>query len=74
MRFVYIALIAVVTLAVLLFKFQNLDMVTLSFLSMTVTLPIAVLVILVYVLGMVTGGALLALLRSLVRGAAPKRF
>jgi uncharacterized integral membrane protein len=62
-----------VTLAVLLFKFQNLDMVTLTFLSMTATMPIAILVILVYVLGMVTGGALLSLLRSLLRRVSPKR-
>jgi uncharacterized integral membrane protein len=58
---------------VLLFKFQNLDMVTLTFLSMTATMPIAILVILVYVLGMVTGGALLSLLRSMLRRVSPKR-
>ena len=73
MRFVYIALIVLVTAAVLLFKFQNLDLVTLSFLSMRITMPMSVLVVVVYVLGMVTGGALLGLLRSMIRRAAPKR-
>ena len=69
MRFVYIALVVLLTAAVLLFKFQNLSSVTLSFLSMNVTLPVSVMVIGVYVLGMVTGGALLSLVRGWVRGA-----
>ena len=61
------------TAAVLLFKFQNLSSVTLSFLSMNVTLPVSVMVIGVYVLGMVTGGALLSLVRGWVRGAMPPK-
>ena len=73
MRFVYIALVVVLTAAVLLFKFQNLSSVTLSFLSMNVTLPVSVMVIGVYVLGMVTGGALLSLVRGWVRGAMPPK-
>lgn len=73
MRFVYIALVVLVTAAVLLFKFQNLTSVTLSFLSMNVTLPVSVMVIGVYVLGMVTGGALLSLVRGWIRGAMPPK-
>ena len=73
MRWIYIAIIAVLTITVLMFKFQNLEMVTVSFLSMSAEMPVAVLVFLVYFLGMVTGGALLALLRSILRRAAPKR-
>ena len=74
MKFVYIALIVVVTVAMLLFKFPTVDMVTLTFLSVTTTLPIATLMIIVYIMGMVAGGALLALLRSILRRAAPKRY
>ncbi len=55
MRYVYIALIVLLTAVVLLFKFQNLTSVTISLLGMSATLPISVLVIFVYVLGMVTG-------------------
>ena len=73
MRFVYIALVVLLTAAVLLFKFQNLTSVTLSFLAMNVTLPVSVLVIGIYVLGMVTGGALLSLVRGWVRGAMPPK-
>jgi putative membrane protein len=73
MRFVYIALVVLLTAAVLLFKFQNLSSVTLSFLTMNVTLPVSLMVIGVYVLGMVTGGALLSLVRGWVRGAMPPK-
>jgi uncharacterized integral membrane protein len=58
MRHVYIALIVLLTAAVLIFKFQNLTSVTISLLGMSATLPVSTLVILVYVLGMVTGSAL----------------
>jgi uncharacterized integral membrane protein len=69
MRFVYIALIVVFTAAVLLFKFQNLERVTVSLLGASATLPVSVLVLLVYVLGMLTGGFVLALLRGWMSGA-----
>jgi lipopolysaccharide assembly protein A len=68
-RYVYITLIVVLTAVVLLFKLQNLQSVTVSFLSVSFTLPASLLLILVYVLGMFTGGFLLALVRTWVRGA-----
>jgi len=63
MRFVYIALIVVVTAIVVLFKVQNVDAVTVSLFSASVTLPVSVLVLLIYVLGMLTGGFVSGLLR-----------
>jgi uncharacterized integral membrane protein len=66
---VYITLIVALTAVVLLFKLQNLQSVTVSFLSVSFTLPASLLLILVYVLGMFTGGFLLALVRTWVRGA-----
>jgi uncharacterized integral membrane protein len=63
------ALIAVLVAIVILFKVQNLESVTVSLFSASVTLPVSVLVVLIYVLGMLTGGFLLALLRSWVHGA-----
>jgi uncharacterized integral membrane protein len=66
---VYIALIVVLTAAVLLFKVQNLEQVTVSFLSASFTLPVSVLLVLIYVLGMLTGGFVLALVRTWIRGA-----
>ena len=69
MRFVYMALIVLFTGLVILFKVQNLEAVTVTLFSASVTLPVSVLVLLIYVLGMLTGGFLLALLRTWVHGA-----
>jgi putative membrane protein len=72
MRYLYIALVVLATAAVLLFKIQNLDTVTVSFLTLSVTMPVSVTLILVYVLGMVSGGALVNVLRSWFQGATRK--
>ncbi len=69
MRYVYMALIALFAGVVVLFKVQNLETVTVSLFSAGVTLPVSVLVLLIYVLGMLTGGFLLVLLRTWVKGA-----
>jgi len=69
-RVVYIGLIVALTALVLLFKFQNLETVTISLFSASMTLPVSVLVVVIYLLGMLTGGILLALLRTLVRRAS----
>ena len=69
MRFVYMALIAILAGVVILFKVQNLESVTVSLFAASVTLPVSVLVFLIYVLGMLTGGFLLTLVRSWVHGA-----
>jgi uncharacterized integral membrane protein len=69
LRFVYIALIVAFTGLVLLFKFQNLETVTVSLFTAGITVPVSVLVFAIYLLGMLTGGFLLALLRTWIRRA-----
>jgi putative membrane protein len=69
MRYVYLALIILITLAVLTFKIQNLDSVTVSFLSFSITAPVSLLMLGVYFLGMFTGGMVVSLVRGWVRGA-----
>jgi uncharacterized integral membrane protein len=69
MRYVYIGLIVVASAIVLLFKVQNLSVVTVSLLGMSVTIPVFLLVIGIYLLGMLTGSSLLALLRGWIRNA-----
>jgi uncharacterized integral membrane protein len=64
LRYVYIGLIVAFTGLVLLFKFQNLETVTVSLFSSSITVPVSVLVIGIYLLGMLTGGFVLALLRT----------
>ncbi len=73
MRFVYIGLIVAFTALVLLFKVQNLETATVSLFTASITLPVSILVLLVYVLGMMTGGLLLALVRGWIRGARQAR-
>jgi len=73
MRYAYIALAVLVTAAVLLFKFQNLDSVTVTLLSMNLTLPVSIFTVLVYVLGMMTGGALVGFMRTVYKGATQGR-
>ena len=68
-RNVYIALIVALVALVLVFTFQNFQTATLSLFSASVTLPISLLIIAIYVLGMLTGGLFLALLRSWIGGA-----
>ncbi|MGN6659062.1 MAG: DUF1049 domain-containing protein [Achromobacter mucicolens] len=60
------------TAMVLSFKVQNFDSVTLTLWTSTITLPTSVLVVGVYILGMLTGGFLLSLLRTAFRGAASR--
>jgi len=69
MRYVYIGLIIIVTAVVLLFKIQNLTSVTVALFGMSLTMPVSLLVIVVYLLGMLTGSALWSLLRGWMQGA-----
>ncbi|MDP1672718.1 MAG: LapA family protein [Burkholderiales bacterium] len=68
MRYLYWSLIILFTAAIILFNLQNLDSVTITFLNIKATLPLALLVIAVYVLGMTTGGLLTAALGQWIRG------
>jgi putative membrane protein len=72
-RYVYIGLIVVFTAMVLLFKFQNLQTVTVSLFSASMTLQVSFLVIGIYILGMFTGGFMLSLLKNWVGGARGSR-
>jgi uncharacterized integral membrane protein len=69
MRYLYIALIILITLAVVTFKVQNIDAVTVSFLSSSITLPLSILMFAVYFLGMATGGMVISVVRGFLRGA-----
>jgi lipopolysaccharide assembly protein A len=73
MRWVYLIVIVVFAAAIVLFAIQNLGLVTMSFLGFSVRAPLAVLAVIVYILGAITGGSLLALLRRSVRGTRSMR-
>ena len=69
MRWFYVAVIAVLALVTLIFALQNLQSVTVSLLRLQLSAPLAVLIIIVYVLGMATGGSAWALVRWAWQGS-----
>ena len=69
MRWFYLAIVIVFVAALIVFVFQNTQSVDIAFLTLGVTLPLAVLVCVVYVLGALSGGSLYALLRRSVAGS-----
>jgi uncharacterized integral membrane protein len=73
MRYLHIALIILFVTVIALFMLQNLDAATVSFLTVRLTMPLAALIFLVYVLGMLTGGFAVALLRRSFYGASRKK-
>ena len=69
MRWIHLFVVVLFAAAVLIFVVQNFTMVTMSFLGFSARAPVALLVALVYVLGMATGGSLWSLLRRLLQGS-----
>jgi uncharacterized integral membrane protein len=68
-RWFYLAIVVVFVAALIIFVFQNTQSVDVSFLALGATLPLAVLVFIVYVLGAMSGGSLYALLRRSLAGS-----
>jgi uncharacterized integral membrane protein len=66
MRWMYLAIVAVFVAAIVIFVVQNREVVTMSFLGFGVRAPLAILAVVFYVLGAITGGSVYALLRKSV--------
>lgn len=73
MRWVYLTVVVLFAAATIIFVVQNVEVVTMSFLGLSVRAPIAVLAAVAYVLGTLTGGSLYALLRKSVQGTRAPR-
>jgi putative membrane protein len=69
MRWLHLSVIALFVAAIILYAAQNLQFVTMSFLGFSATVPMALLAGILYLIGMATGGSLVALVRWLVQGA-----
>ena len=67
MRWIYLIVIIVFVAAIVIFGAQNLEMIRMSFLGLSLRAPLALLAVIVYVLGAITGGSLFALLRRSIR-------
>jgi uncharacterized integral membrane protein len=69
MRWIHMTVIAVLAAATLIFAVQNLQSVTVAFLNFRIAAPLAALAVVIYLLGMATGGSLWALIRWALEGA-----
>ena len=69
MRWFHVTVIVLFVAITIIFLIQNLGLVTLSFLSFSARVPMALLVGASYLLGMATGGSLVALLRRSFEGS-----
>ena len=72
MRYIYTATVVLLAAAVIVFCLQNSVPVGVSYLGWSVNIPLPLLVVIVYVLGMATGGAVLSFLRRSIRGVTSK--
>ncbi|MEW9804871.1 hypothetical protein [Mesorhizobium marinum] len=63
MRWFHMAVIAVIAIAFVIFALQNLQTATVAFLGFSMTLPLALMFLVIYLLGMATGGSARALIR-----------
>mgnify|MGYP000719341805 CR=1 FL=1 len=69
MRWFHLAVIGFFAIVTAVFALQNLGQVTISFLGTNARAPLALVVVIIYILGAFTGGSLLALLRKSYAGA-----
>ena len=69
MRWLHISVVAVLAIAFLIFALQNLQFVTTAFLGFSFTAPLALLFIVIYLLGMATGGSVWSLVRWAWQGS-----
>jgi putative membrane protein len=69
MRWFYLAIIILFAAAVVIFAFQNFETITMRFMGFSARAPLALLAVIIYFLGMATGGSLWALLRRSLEGA-----
>jgi uncharacterized integral membrane protein len=69
MRWINMAVIAIFVVATLIFAVQNFQSVTVSFLNFRISAPHALVIAIVYLLGMITGGSVWALMRRAFEGA-----
>lgn len=73
MRWIHFFVIVLFAGAIIVFVAQNFQIVTMSFFGLSATLPLAVLAVIIYLAGTVTGSSLLALLRRSLEGASRRK-
>ena len=72
MRYLYLFAVAVFFILLLIFAIGNMESVTVGFLGWYVSAPLSFIIVVVYALGMVSGGNLLSFLRHSLHRATSK--
>lgn len=72
MRYIHLGTIILLAFLLVVFSVQNFREVTVGLFGMSATVPLSLLVLLVFILGMYMGGAIRSFIRTLVRGAKKK--
>jgi uncharacterized integral membrane protein len=72
MRWLHTTVIAVLAIIVLAFAVQNFQSTTISLLNLELSAPLAVIVVIAYLLGMLTGGSAASLFRWAVSEATKR--
>ena len=70
MRFIQVTVLLVFLAAVAAFALQNNEQVVVSFLVWKATAPMALMIVVIYLLGMISGGAVLGFVRRSIRKAS----
>ncbi|HEU5115878.1 MAG TPA: LapA family protein [Isosphaeraceae bacterium] len=70
MRYLQSGLLIVFLLAVMIFAAQNTESTLIRFVSWEVRMPLAILVILIYLLGMISGWSVIGFVRRSIRNAS----
>jgi uncharacterized integral membrane protein len=73
MRWLYLTIVVLFVALMIVLIIQNREAVTVAFLGFSIRAPLALVAAGIYVLGAITGGSLLALLRRSIEGARPAR-
>lgn len=68
MKWIHTAVVVVLAAAFVIFALQNLQSVTVAFLNFGMKMPLAVLLVVIYLLGMLTGSSARSLVRWAWRG------
>jgi lipopolysaccharide assembly protein A len=69
MRWLYLVAICLLAITTLVFAIENMEVVSIDLLWFGVRLPLALLIVVVYIVGMATGSSFWALIRRSVKGA-----
>jgi uncharacterized integral membrane protein len=72
MKWVYTFFIVGIVVLVAIFGFQNLQTVEVTYFAMSFELPVFLMAVGIYVLGMLTGSFVTAMMRRIVHGATAK--